>query len=107
MVTIMSTIDPEVLRARFNTETARIGWNELERHFARGVVRLVARDLDLVDVAVAMHADDVQSIQRWTQDELIVEPTMNHAARWHDSNAALWAVVVAHFVLIQEANDIQ
>jgi hypothetical protein len=32
-------------------ETAQIGWPELERFFARGILLHVARDLDLVSVA--------------------------------------------------------
>lgn len=98
----MSATDLDVLRARFNSETARIGWTELQRHFARGVVRLVASELDLVDVAVAMHEDDVGRITQWSNDKKLIEPTMDHAARWHESGAVLWAVVVAPFVVVQE-----
>ena len=98
------TTDIEVLRARLNTETARIGWAELQRHFARGVLRLVADDLDLVEVAVAMHKDEVGRISAWTAADRLIEPTMDHAARWHESDAVLWAIVVAPFVLVQEAS---
>ena len=30
--------DNDELRAKINAETGKIGWKELERHFARGVV---------------------------------------------------------------------
>lgn len=38
----------DILRAKLNAETGKLVWNELERHFARGVVIKVAGDLDLL-----------------------------------------------------------
>ena len=41
----------EELSIRLNTETARISWQELERHFARGALLTVSPGLDLVEVS--------------------------------------------------------
>ena len=38
-------------RQELHLETARINWQELETHFARGVVIRVDSDLDLIEVA--------------------------------------------------------
>ena len=47
-----------LLNEKLNTETARISWEELQPHFARGAAVYVAPDLDLI--AVARHvAEDV------------------------------------------------
>ena len=39
------------LRAEFHTQTAKISWQDLQTHYARGAVVMVARELNLVDVA--------------------------------------------------------
>ena len=48
----------EQIKVRLNTETARIEWKELERHFARGVLLTVSSELDLVEVGAHMIHDD-------------------------------------------------
>ena len=51
------------LRQKLNLETARIGWGELQRHYARGVLINVGEGLDLVEVAAYMAADDTDRIR--------------------------------------------
>jgi len=50
--------DIDQITARLNLETARISWQELERHFARGELLTVIPALDLVQVGVNMINDD-------------------------------------------------
>ncbi|ODU01052.1 MAG: hypothetical protein ABS89_08030 [Thiobacillus sp. SCN 63-1177] len=67
----------DILRAKLNLETAQLGWPELERHFARGdVIKVEGR------IARAGIAD---------------------AEDWHTRQPMFWAVVVAPWVLVQEA----
>ena len=40
------------LHDKINRETARVKWDELERHFAQGNVIYVSESLDLIDVAM-------------------------------------------------------
>ncbi|MGD2083285.1 MAG: DUF2288 family protein [Chromatiales bacterium] len=98
-----------VLREKLNRETARIGWPELERHFARGVVLVVSPALDLVDVAAAVAEDDAQAVRGWTDSGALIRATDEHARVWVDlgPQAPLWAVVVAPWVLVQEAAGAQ
>ena len=42
---------PDVERARINSETSKIAWQELQRFFAQGIAVAVAPQLDLVEVA--------------------------------------------------------
>jgi len=91
--------------ARLNTETAKIEWAELERHFARGVVVRVAKGLDLVKVAAAMVDDDKDAVQGWMNAGLVARATDKDAKRWGKEKPVMWAVVVAPWVVVQEARD--
>lgn len=98
----MSEQEPD-LRVKLNGETARIGWSELERHFARGVVVAVAPGLDLIDVAHAMARDDSAALAAWMQSGQVTRADAEQARDWHARQAEFWAVVVAPWVVIQEA----
>jgi hypothetical protein len=80
-------------------ETAKIGWPELERFFARGILLHVARDLDLVSVAEAIASDDTaQGLSAGLVERMPGETAADFAARDPD----LWAVVVSPWVCVQE-----
>jgi hypothetical protein len=90
------------LRAKLNSETAQIGWPELERHFARGVVVAVAPGMDLIEVACAMARDDSAALADWLQAGKVSRADETQAGDWHARQPAFWAVVVAPWVVIQE-----
>lgn len=92
----------ELLRAKLNAETGKLAWNELERHFARGVVVKVTGNLDLIDVAVAMSRDEKRLVEGWLTQGRIARASSEDALDWHTRNSNFWAVVVAPWVLIQE-----
>ncbi|MEW5771153.1 MAG: DUF2288 domain-containing protein [Pseudomonadota bacterium] len=92
----------ELLRAKLNTETGRLAWKELERHFARGVVIRVAGDLDLVEAAFRVSRDDKAAVQAWMDAGQLRRAEIEDAKDWHERQAVFWAVVVAPWVLIQE-----
>ncbi|HEX7048075.1 MAG TPA: DUF2288 domain-containing protein [Gammaproteobacteria bacterium] len=90
------------LRLRLNAETARIPWSELSVHFARGAVVKVAPALDLVEVAAAFVENRRDTVEAWMQAGQVTAATDADAQIWTDSEAILWAVVVAPWVLVQE-----
>lgn len=94
--------DRELLRAKLNLETARLGWKELERHFARGDVIRVAVGVDLIDAALLIADNDAAAAQAWLTDGRIARADINHAEDWHARQPTFWAVVVAPWVLVQE-----
>lgn len=95
----------EQLLAHFNAQTARLGWSELVRHFARGVVLKVASDMDLVAVAAAVAQDRAEEVEAWTRAGKIRRASDDDARDWHDQGTVFWAVVVAPWVLVQEIRD--
>lgn len=97
----MLPIDEE-LKARLNSETGKLGWPELQRHFARGVVVIAAPGMDLVEVATRMSMDDGEAIGQWLTAEKIRRASEEDARHWVESDTGFWAVVVAPWVVVQE-----
>jgi hypothetical protein len=95
----------DILRAKLNLETAQLAWPELERHFARGSVIKVASGMDLVDSALHVAENKAATIEAWLADGRIARAEMSDAEDWHARKPTFWAVVVAPWVLVQEALD--
>ena len=93
--------DRELIRAKINSETAKIPWHELQRFFAQGKVMLVATKLDLVDVAIAVEQDQVDQVKTWTETGQLGPVSDDQARNWFEEDASLWAVVVKPWVLVQ------
>ncbi len=93
----------DVLRAKLNLETARLAWPELERHFARGVVIRVSAGMDLVEAALQVAENNAEAVQAWLADGRLAKAEIRDAGKWHADQTIFWAVVVAPWVLVQEA----
>ena len=91
-----------LLRGEYHGQTARIPWHDLQTHYARGNVVIVSATLDLVEVAVQLGMDNSQAFQGWIEDGDIASVSEDQALHWYDSDAVLWAVVAAPWVLIQQ-----
>ena len=89
-------------KAELNLETARVYWQELETHFARGVVIRVDSDLDLVVVATCLANDDKPAVEQWINTGKVQHLEMHVAKDWSTRAPELWAVVVAPWVVVQE-----
>ena len=97
------TTPSDLLRAKLNLETAQLGWPELERHFAPGDVIKVAPGLDLVDAALSVAENNASTVQVWLAQGRIARAELADAEDWHARQPMFWAVVVAPWVLVQEA----
>ena len=83
-------------------QTARIGWSELARHFARGRLLVVAAGEDLTAIAKSMIRDDAGELERRSGKGTIRRAHDEDAMAWNARDAEFWAVVVAPWVLVQE-----
>ncbi len=92
----------ELKRGKIVSETAKIPWKDLQRHFAAGRVLYVAGDLDLVDAAFAVQDDDLKQVAHWTESQLLAPVSDDQARQWFEADAVLWAVVIKPWVLLQE-----
>ena len=78
--------DSKLLFHKLNQETAKINWSELQRHFARGVVVVVARELDLLKVAEQISTDQDNTIKPYLDAQKIFRATDDDARRWNEQN---------------------
>ncbi|SFM59061.1 DUF2288 domain-containing protein [Marinobacter pelagius] len=90
------------IKAKLNLETSRINWHELQTYYARGQVVRVAPELDLLEVAAELTADNKAQFEQWMQKGQVGDVSPDVARTWYDRNAELWAVVVAPWVLVQD-----
>ncbi|MFP4079337.1 MAG: DUF2288 domain-containing protein [Ectothiorhodospira sp.] len=93
----------EDLRDRLRQETGPIGWEELQRHFARGVVLRVDAGLDLLEAAEALVRDDRDVVEAYLAEGRLLKATTEHARDWAARQSSFEAVVVAPWVLVREA----
>ena len=89
-------------RHLFNAQTGKIGWQELQRHFARGLVIKVAAGMDLVEVASHVAVDNVVLVEQWLTSGQMRRAETEDARDWNARDAEFWAVVSAPWVLVQE-----
>jgi hypothetical protein len=94
--------DPELIKAKIVSETARINWLQLQKFYAAGAVISVDATLDLVDVAFAFSRDDKAAVAAWIAAGSIGRTTEQHAAHWYQYKTELWAVVISPWVLVQD-----
>lgn len=93
------------LETRLNMETGRIRWSELQPFFAKGQIIRVAPELDLIRVASAFVEDQAEQVGAWRGQGQVAEVDADHARRWYERDAEMWAVVVAPWVLVQEVRE--
>ncbi len=100
------TLGPEEsyteLKTKLNKETAKINWQELQRHYASGAVIAVASGVDLIEVGCQLSLDNKQAVEQWLTEGAIGKVDDQQAAQWFEQQVTLWAVVVAPWVLVQE-----
>lgn len=98
----ISTNPSEEVTREINQQTGVIDWQELVKHFARGVVIRVDVGLDLVKVAHSMSIDDKTQMQQWLDSGTIRRASDDDARQWNKDNPQFWCVVVAPWVLVQK-----
>ncbi|MFS0755776.1 DUF2288 domain-containing protein [Noviherbaspirillum sp. 1P10PC] len=94
------------LRRRLNSETSKLRWTELQRHYAGGNVIAVDNSLDLIEVAVGIAQDDTESVKKWMADGRLAKLGEIQAAAWLQADVELWAVVVKPWVLVQRVEQV-
>lgn len=89
-------------KEKVNMETSQIAWKELQRFFASGAAVFVAPDLDLVEVAYQFSTDNKDQVALWMQSNQLGLVSDQQAIDWLEADAAVWAVVVKPWILVQE-----
>lgn len=90
------------LKEKLEKDILDTNWKPLAEHFARGAVYLLDKELELLDVGVAMAEDDVGRIKTWLDDGLLYPPTPEEATAFSkDSDIYFNMLIVEPYVLIQ------
>lgn len=96
------TQEPSTLYAKLLGETAAITWNELQPFFAKGALLWVEPALDLIEVAEAVAENRAEKVAAWLAAGEVSKVSESRALDLLERDPALWAVVVAPWVLIQD-----
>jgi len=90
------------MRDKLAATVGDVFWTDLRAHAARDALIIVADDLDLVDVGVAVAADDAATVQAWIRAGKLTKPTAEDLSRWSLEGAARFrSLIVQPFVLIR------
>jgi len=90
------------LKEKLEKEILDTNWTPLAEHFARGAVYLLAHELDLVEVGLAMAEDNVSQIKNWLDDGLMYPPTPEEATAFAaDPDLLFNMLIIEPYVLIQ------
>ncbi len=90
---------------RFEKELGQISFQELQKFFAKGMMIIVSDQLNIIEVAMSLHQDDVKKIQQWIDGDKIIRAHDDHAKQWVKSRIEFNAVTVAPWVLVQEKQN--
>jgi len=101
----MKKLTDEEIRGVLNGQTGKLGWQELEKHFARGVVIKVDPAMDLIETGAAFVQDNKQQIESWMNDSKVCKANDNDALDWSEHKPVFWTVVVAPWVLVQKVTN--
>ncbi|NJP08231.1 MAG: DUF2288 family protein [Leptolyngbyaceae cyanobacterium RU_5_1] len=78
-------------------------WNWLSPHARRNSLIVVAAELDLLDVGVAIASDDISHIKHWIDEALIQKPSQTQLSAWNQTQTKRFkTLIVQPYVLVQE-----
>ena len=91
------------LRAELAQNLDEAEWEWLIPHVKRDSVLVVANELNLVDVGIAIASDNLLSVQHWISEQLIQKPSQTQLSDWNsDLQKRFNTLIVQPYVLVQE-----
>lgn len=93
------------VREKFSTDLAEVDWKDMRIHLQRDVIILVAEDLDLVDVAVAVAEDNKDQVSLWIAAGKLAKPTREQIDQWETQLGKPFRMLIAQpYILAQVVN---
>ncbi len=90
----------------FKRDLAEVCWRELKIHLQRDAIITVARDLDMIGVAVAVADDNKDAVEEWIEKEQLGKPSEEQLKSWEkNQEKSFRMLIVQPFILIQEVQD--
>lgn len=75
--------------------------SDLRAHAERGVLLVLATELDVLEVAVALARDDTTRVSRWLEDRALVRGGPTDVDSWEGQGARLTSAIVRPWVLVR------
>lgn len=89
-------------RKQFERDLAEVGWKDLRIHLQRDAIILVAADLDLLEVAIAVAEDRKEQVADWISGAQLSKPTAEQVAAWEGAlEKPFRMLIVQPFILVQ------
>jgi len=90
----------------FKRDLAEVTWRELKVHLQRDAIIIVAAELDLIEVAVAVAEDDKTRVETWIAAAQLVKPITEQLENWEqEPDNRFQMLIVQPFILIQDIYD--
>ncbi len=90
----------------FKRDLAEVCWRELKIHLQRDAIIVVAAELDLVEVGVAVAEDDKTLVEAWIAANKLGKPTAKQLESWEQEEEKLFRMLIVQpFILIQDIDD--
>jgi len=87
---------------RFQKDLAEVPWKDLRIHLQRDAIIIVAAELDLVTVALAVAKDEKTQVEGWIAAGQLVKPTADQAEAWESElEKPFRMLIVQPFILVQ------
>ncbi|NPA25429.1 MAG: DUF2288 domain-containing protein [Deltaproteobacteria bacterium] len=93
----------EELSRKLAEEIGTVPWSWLRLHHQRGVLFLVADELELLEVALAVAEDRVDEIRNWLETGRLNQPRPEQVEEWENSGGLFAGVIVKPYVFFKPA----
>ena len=91
------------IRAQLDENLDEAEWQWLIPHVQKDSVIIVAAELDLIDVGVAIASYKASQVQNWIDEALIAKPSAEQIGEWNMQREKRFnSLIVQPFVLVQE-----
>jgi hypothetical protein len=82
-------------------DEAELEW--LKPHIQKDAVIIVDTELDILDVGVAIASDNMQSVQHWIGEQLLIKPSTEILDRWNaQPDRRFQAIIIQPYILVKE-----
>ncbi len=94
------------VRERFEKDLAEVDWSSVRIHLQRDALILVAAQLDLVEVACKVAADETTEIGCWIESGQLGKPTKEQLDAWETQlDKPFRMLIAAPYILLQEVKN--
>ena len=94
------------LRAELAETLDEAEWEWLMPHAKRDAIVIVAPELNLLDVGVAIASDDKANVESWINQQQLSKPSPEQLSDWgNEPTRRFKALIVQPYVLVQLAAD--